>query len=113
MVGVDSQDAESIPGRLARQSAGDALRVTLHAHQEMVAEDISYESLREALSACQVVENYPDHRRGPCGLVCGRSAAGRSLHIVCTTTLPVAVIITVYEPVPPKWIGPVERGKLK
>ena len=55
-------------------------------------------------------ENYATHRRGACCLVGGTTRAGRPLHIVCTTAQPVLVIITVYEPKPPKWITPIQRS---
>jgi len=82
----------------------------VHGHQEMVAEDISYDAVLEALRDCKVLENYPDHQRGPCCLVCGRTVSGRCLHVVCTTSRDILVIITVYEPKPPKWVTPFERG---
>ena len=34
----------------------------------------------------------------------------RYLHIVCTTSLGLATIITVYEPKLPKWVTPFKRG---
>ena len=46
-----------IPARLRRQAAVDAIRITIHAHQEMVEEDISLEEVREVLLAAQVVED--------------------------------------------------------
>lgn len=96
--------------QLHLQASVDEIRLTIHGHQEMVAEDISYDAVREVLLDCQVIENYPDHQRGPCCLVCGRTSSSRFLHIVCTTSLDVIVIITVYEPKPPKWGTPFERG---
>jgi len=92
---------------LARRGA---VRFTLHAHQEMVEEDISVDEVLEALSLCDIVEDYPEHRRGACCLVTGQTAAGRPLHIVCTSGHPVLVVITVYEPKPPKWVTPYQRG---
>ena len=47
---------------------------------------------------------------GSCCLLGGRTREGRPLHIVCTTSHPLAIIITVYEPKPPKWATPNERG---
>jgi hypothetical protein len=64
-----------------------------------------------ALIGAQVVEDYPEHRRGACCLVCQRTRRGKYVHVVCTTSLDVAVIITVYEPRAPKWATPFERGK--
>jgi hypothetical protein len=57
-----------------------------------------------------VLENYPEHRRGACCLLYGRAANGRHLHVVCTTAQPVLIVITVYEPRPPRWITPTQRG---
>ena len=110
MVEPSHLDPVEIVRRLREQASADEVRVTVHGHQEMAAEDIPYEAVREVLRECQVLENYPDHQRGPCCLVCGRAGSGRFLHVVCTTTLAVIVIITVYEPAPPKWVTPFERG---
>ena len=110
MADADSQDPRKITERLQEQAADDAIRLTVHGHQEMVEEDISYRALREALLSCRVLENYPDHQRGPCCLVCGRAQDGRYLHVVCTTTLEVIVVITVYEPKAPKWRSAFQRG---
>lgn len=102
---------QRIEERLKEQALRDELRLTVHAHQKLVAEDVSLEELRHALCACRRLEDYPLHQRGPCCLVCGQDPAGRFLHIVCTTSLEVAIIITVYEPKPPKWPTPFERRK--
>jgi hypothetical protein len=77
----------------------------------MVEEDISLDDVGEVLLNARVVENYPEHRRGPCCLVCRQTARGRFVHVVCTTALDLAVIITVYEPKPSKWVTPFERGR--
>jgi hypothetical protein len=85
------------------------VRVTVHAHQEMVEEGITMDDVLRVIAAGDVIEDYPTHRRGACCLVGGTTRAGRPLHIVCTTAQPVLVIITVYEPKPPKWITPIQR----
>jgi hypothetical protein len=79
----------------------------------MVEEDVSLEEVREVLLDAAVVENYPEHKRGPCCLVCRRTSRGRYLHVVCTTSLEVVILITVYEPKPPKWVTPFKRGESK
>ena len=107
---VDVHDSDAITSRLRKQCACDAIRITIHAHQEMVEEDISYDSMIRALSEGTVIESYPDHQRGPCCLVCGQDTTGRCLHVCCTTSLAVAIIITVYEPKAPKWVTPYKRG---
>ena len=87
------------------------VRVTLHAHREMVEESIALDDVLDALASAEVLENYPEHRRGPCGLVVGYTSRGRPLHVVCTTSQPVLIIITVYEPKAPKWATPTQRGE--
>jgi hypothetical protein len=88
----------------------ESVRITVHAHQEMVEEEVTIDDILEAIATGGMIEDYPAHRRGACGLVGGMTRAGRPLHIVCTTEQPVLVIITVYEPKPPKWTTPVQRS---
>jgi len=107
---VGRRDPGKIASRLRAQASADDIRVTAHGHQEMVAENIGYEAVQEVLMVGRVIENYPDHQRGPCCLVCGCTSSGRYLHVVCTTALEVIVIITVYEPKAPKWVTHFERG---
>mgnify|MGYP001558873228 CR=1 FL=1 len=87
------------------------IRLTQHAQQEMVEEDIALDEVLEAIDTGQILENYPEHRRGACCLINGITKKDRPLHIVCTTAQPVLIIITVYEPKPPKWITPIRRRK--
>lgn len=108
---VDVHGPEAIIGRLHRQAEKDLFRVTTHAHQEMVEENISLDDVINVLLKATLIENYPGHKRGACCLVCGRNATGRCLHVVCTTSLDIAIIITVYEPKSPKWATPFERGR--
>lgn len=92
----------------AQAAAGD-VELTRHADREMVAEAITTDEVREAIAAGAILEHYPDAQRGPCCLLYGRTAAGRPLHVVCTTTGTPLAIITVYVPLPPKWVTPTER----
>lgn len=96
--------------RIRQQAADETIRVTQHAAQEMVEEDVTLDDVLDALGTGEILEDYPTHRRGACCLVNGATHAGRPLHMVCTTSLPVLIIITVYEPKPPKWIAPRQRG---
>ncbi|MFH1731491.1 MAG: DUF4258 domain-containing protein, partial [Planctomycetota bacterium] len=79
--------------------------------QEMAEEGVSYADVHDVLSSAQVIENYPEHKRGPCCLICAKTRRARFLHVVCTTSLEAAIIITVYEPKLPKWATPFERGR--
>jgi hypothetical protein len=104
-------DANDILARLRAQAASQDVRLTQHAQQEMVAEAISLEDVLHAAAGGRILENYPEHRRGACCLLHGIDAAGRDIHIVCTTAQPMFIIITVYLPKPPKWISPTQRRK--
>jgi len=97
--------------RIRSHAKTKTIKLTLHAHQEMVEEAITVSELRAALETSILLEDYPDHKRGACCLVCGQALTGRFVHVVCTVDLPDLVIITVYEPKPPKWETPYKRGK--
>ena len=84
MNGIDPGDTLSSIERIRDQAVRDEFRVTVHAHQEMVEEDIKLNEVIEAINEGQILENYPDHRRGPCCLINGRTAQGRALHVVCS-----------------------------
>lgn len=86
------------------------IKLTLHAHQEMAEDDVDVAELLTCLAHCTLLEDYPEHKRGACCLICGHAHTGRYLHVVCTTEGPELIIITVYEPKPPKWESPFQRG---
>lgn len=102
-------DVDALLIRIRAQATERAIRVTDHAREEMEEESITLAEVLEAIANGQILENYPDHKRGSCCLLYGLTTWKRPLHVVCTTSLPRLVIITAYVPVPPKWIGPTER----
>jgi hypothetical protein len=106
----DEERLSAIVAGIRRHAKEENVRLTPHAQQEMVEESIAFDDAMDALSGCEILENYPEHRRGACGLVLGFTNEGRPLHVVCTTERPILVIITVYEPKTPKWVTPRERG---
>lgn len=97
--------------RIRLHAKQEKIRVTQHAQQEMVEEEITLNQVLEAISSAQILENYPDHQRGACCLIYGYTKQKRPLHIVCTTAQPVLILITVYEPKLPKWMTPTQRRK--
>ena len=100
---------EAVLERIRAQAEAEDIRITQHAQQEMVEEDIILDEVLQAIATGKILENYPEHRRGACCLVYGITQNDRPLHIVCTTAQPVLIIITVYEPKPPKWVTPTQR----
>ncbi len=111
MSAIDADDLEVLLARIRNQAKNEDIRLTVHAQEEMVAEEITLDQVLEAIANCEILENYPQHRRGGCCLLHGPTQNNRPLHVVCTTTQPLLIIITVYEPKPPKWITPAQRRR--
>lgn len=108
---MGESELEVIERWLTQQAAQENLRVTQHAQQEMAEEEILLADALTVLRKGRILEHYPDHRRGACCLVCGYTESGRPLHLVCTTMQSPLILITVYEPKPPKWETPSQRGR--
>lgn len=106
---VNITDFEAILKRIRAQAEAENIRISQHAQQEMVEENIVLDEVLEAIATGEILEDYPEHRRGACCLLYGFTRNDRPLHIVCTTARPVLIIITAYEPKPPKWITPTQR----
>ena len=100
---------DDILNRIRVQVRSGNIRLTQHAQQEMVEEDIALDEVLEALVQCQIIENYPRHSRGACCLISGLTQMKRAIHVLCTTGQSPLIIITVYLPKLPKWITPTQR----
>ncbi|MBI4165671.1 MAG: DUF4258 domain-containing protein [Acidobacteria bacterium] len=109
MKDISEGELQKLRDRIRSQAAVGKYRVTIRAHAEMVEEGISLEEVLEALRRGEIMEYYPEHRRGDCCLVSGKTGHGRHLHFFCTTSHPLLILITVYEPRPPKWVTPRQR----
>lgn len=92
---------------IARTGAVD---LTLHAKRELANDGFTTDDLLAAIDTAVLLEDYPDDRRGASCLIYGKAKDGRPLHVVVTTSTPRVVVITVYEPKPPKWTTPTQRG---
>ena len=110
MTGPGIEEPDSVLTRIIEQARSGQVRITQHAQQEMVEEEILLDEVLEAIVKSKILEDYPDHKRGSCCLLGGATRTGRPLHIVCTTALRVLVIITTYEPLLPKWLSPTQRS---
>jgi hypothetical protein len=62
----DAAELEAALTRIKSQAATGLLRVTQHAQQEMVAEEVSLEEVLQAIERGENLERYLEHRRGPC-----------------------------------------------
>ena len=77
---MDRSSSLGIETKIRAQASEKRIKFTLHAHQEMLEEDISSAELVASLRDCKLVENYPDHKRGDWCLVCGSGDGVRMLH---------------------------------
>jgi len=87
----------------------DRVLYTLHARDEMRQEEfgpIHEQEVFEAIRSGKVIEDYPDDEPYPCALVYGHTTAGRPIHMVCAYAEDDdrAIVITVYEPDPDRWV---------
>jgi hypothetical protein len=106
---IDVYDLTAVLAQLQAKARAEAIEFTLHAQQEMVEDVISPEDVLHAIATGQILENYPEHRRGSCCLLHAQAMDGRDLHLVCTTARASLILITAYVPLPPKWVTPTER----
>ncbi len=96
-------------GQIRDLASRQNFRLTRHAAEELADENVTVDEMIQAILNGNIIEDYPNHKRGACCLVNGTTEGGRPLHIVCTSGKPFLLIITVYEPVLPKWLTPTER----
>jgi hypothetical protein len=85
MHGFDVTNLEAVLERIYAQAATENIRITPHAQQEMVEEEITLDEVLQAVAGGHTLENYPEHRRGACCLLNGLTQNSRPPHIVCTT----------------------------
>ena len=101
-------DPASILGLFKQAVETGQIKISLHAAEEALAENITRAEIEMALLVAEILEDYPDWWLGPSCLVLGQTESNRDLHLVVSYNgLPVT---TVYEPQPPQWITPTQRG---
>lgn len=89
----------------------DRFVLSQHAHEERQAESIDIDDVKTAILGGEIIESYPEDKRGESCLISGYSNV-RPIHIVCgRSKIGWLKIITVYIPKPPKWVTPKQRGK--
>lgn len=88
-----------------RDVAGKRILYTLHALNEMNAKDelISKDEVREVLFDGEIIEEYPEDKRGHSCLMMGITNKRRPVHVVCAPKEDYIAVITVYVPAKNKW----------
>jgi len=95
-----------------KQCVGDGYyRYSLHGDRERLNDLLSLNDVEQALLSGRILEQYEDSGRGESCLVVGFSDAGKPVHVVCGRMGDWVVIITVYIPMPPKFVTPFQRSK--
>lgn len=88
-----------------RSIAKSKVIYTLHALDEMNAEDelISKDEVREVIFNGEIIEDYPEDKRGHSCLMLGFTSKNRPVHLVCAPKEGYLAVITAYVPDKDKW----------
>lgn len=80
---------------------------TEHALEEMNTEEevITPEEVREVISKGEIIEDYPEDRRGHSYLISFYTSQRKHIHVVCAPKESYLTIITVYIPTSNRWKG--------
>ena len=83
----------------------DEFEFSRHALDQSILRRVTVQEVREAVSAAEIVEDYPDDKYGPSCLLLGFTSTERPLHIQCSyPTRSLVKIVTLYEPAADLWI---------
>lgn len=90
---------------LIKHAAEKNIIYTMHALDEMNTEDelITTDEVRYVIFNGEIIEDYPEDKRGHSCLMFGVSNKKRHVHVVCTPKEDYLAIITVYIPTLEKW----------
>jgi hypothetical protein len=91
--------------QIRQELAAGQFDFSRHALRRVVERNISEQEIREAGAKAEVIENYPQDKYSPSGLLLGFTRAGRALHFqVSFAESDATKIVTIYEPDPNEWI---------
>lgn len=88
-----------------KESARKKIVYTEHALDEMNAEKdiISTDEIRQVIFKGEIIEDYPEDKRGHSCLMFSYTSKGRPVHVVCSPKKEYLGIITAYVPTLDKW----------
>jgi hypothetical protein len=90
----------------------DNYEFSLHAEHEREDEHILVAEIEQSVMNGELLEDYPDDPRGHSCLLLGFTEVNRAIHSVWGLLPEGRVrLITVYIPLPPKWIDPRTRRR--
>jgi len=90
---------------LVRRSAATKTLYLPHAVRQMSRPDrmITRSEVRAVIAHGEIIEDYPDDRRGHSCLLLGYGELGRPIHVVCAPRADYLAIITAYLPDDEVW----------
>ncbi len=96
--------------RVRAQVRASDYSFSFHAEREREDEHIFVQELEQSVVSGELLEDYPDDPRGHSCLILGFTRTGRAIHSVWGLLPDGRVrVITVYLPLPPKWVDPRTR----
>lgn len=97
-----------------RRVARKKIIYTEHALDEMNAEEeiISCDEIRDAIFKGEIIEDYPEDKRGHSCLMQALTFKKRYIHIVCSPKESCLGIITAYVPALGRWEGDFKKRRL-
>ena len=107
-----SPDEERVLEGVIAAFADDAFRVTLHTWDRLSERDMALPDVIAGVSddAPEIIEDYPEARRGPCCLILCQGPSGKMYHVLATYP-PRVWLITVYEPDLGRWMPDLRRRR--
>lgn len=95
---------ESLQNRI-KLAADKRILYSIHALDEMNAESdlITRDEVRDVVYSGEIIEDYPEDKRGHSSLLTGFTGNNRPVHVVCAPKDEYLAIITVYVPTVDKW----------
>lgn len=97
---------------IRQQVRADNYEFSFHAERERENEHILVAEIEQSVASGEVLEDYPEDPRGHSCLVLGFTESNRAIHSIWGLLPDGRVrVITVYIPLPPKWIDPRTRKR--
>ena len=96
-------------GDIQEKIENGRFRLSLHAELEAETDNLNIAQIVEAILNGKILEQYDDTGRGHSCLIVGFTDEV-PIHIVCGMRDDNVIIVTVYEPGPPKFLDPWTRG---